>query len=134
MKRILFLVLTITLFSSCLENDDPNYEYRLLPIESSMVPTSFKFNTGDTIKVTYNLPSGCYQFDNLYYEYKDTARIVAIRAIEHLEINCTQAIIEKEFKFPVQVKQRQDYVFKFWKGKDINGEDVFEEKVVEVTN
>lgn len=134
MKRILFLLATITLFSSCLEDDRPNYKYRLLSIESSVVPINFKFNTIDTIKVTYNLPNGCHQFDDLYYEYQDTARIVAIRAIEYIDTNCTQATIEKEFKFPIQVRQSQDYVFKFWKGKDINGKDVFEEKVVEVIN
>ena len=86
----------------------------------------------DTIKVTYELPSSCYEFHSLYYQYKETTRIVAIRSLEILGENCPQVVIEKELEIPITVSQKEDYLFKFWKGKDNNGEDIFEEKVVPV--
>lgn len=68
----------------------------------------------------------------MYYEYQDTARIVAVRALLSLEDACTENIRQEEYKFVVNVTQQEDYLFKFWKGKDSNGEDTFEEIVVPV--
>jgi hypothetical protein len=32
----------------------------------------------------------------------------------------------------VRASQEEDYIFKFWKGKDTNGENIFEEVIVPV--
>lgn len=130
MKKLALFILTLVITSCSL--DEPNYQYKLLTIKESTVPQSFKFGEIDTVKVTYELPNSCHEFHSLYYQYKDTTRIVAIRVIEFSDEICTQAIIEKELKIPITVSQSEDYVFKFWKGKDNNGEDIFEEKIVPV--
>ncbi|WP_272150980.1 hypothetical protein [Tenacibaculum aiptasiae] len=132
MKKLTLIILTI-MIASCSAND-PDYQFKLLTIKDATVPASFKFGDIDTVKVVYDLPNACHSFHSLYYQYKDTTRIVAIRSVETLQSNCSQATIERELKFPVQIAQKEDYVFKFWKGKDNNGEDIFEEKVVPVVN
>lgn len=130
MKKLALIILTL-IITSC-SVDEPNYKFTLLPIKESTVPQSFKFGETATIEVTYDIPNGCYGFHSLYYQYDNTSRIVAIRAIVNTETVCNQTTIEKKYKFPVKISQREDYLFKFWKGKDNNGKDIFEEKEVPV--
>ncbi|WP_299156326.1 hypothetical protein [uncultured Tenacibaculum sp.] len=130
MKKLALIILTL-IITSC-SVDTPDYQYKLLEIKDFTVPQSFNYGEVATIKVTYELPSSCYEFHSLYYQYKETTRIVAIRSLEILGKNCPQVVIEKELEIPITVSQKEDYLFKFWKGKDNNGEDIFEEKVVPV--
>jgi hypothetical protein len=118
--------------SSCLNNEEPNFAIELLPIDEAIVPDSFIFGQKDTIAIKYTLKNSCYYFDNLYYEYQDSTRVVAVKAFVYLEDECAQIISQKEYKFVVNVTQQEDYVFKFWTGKDSNGENIFEEIIVPV--
>lgn len=134
MKKITLLLFGFLVFCSCLNNNDdaPNYTFRYLPIDSAITPASFIFGEIDTITVKYSLPNGCYSFDQIYYETQDTARIVAVTALLELDEFCTQATIPGEKKFAVKASQEEDYVFKFFKGKDSIGENIFEEVIVPV--
>lgn len=134
MKKITLLLLGLLIFNSCLNNDNdtPNYTFEYLPIDSAITPASFTYGAIDTITVKYTLPNGCYSFDRIYYETKDTTRIVAITAFVELDENCTEALIQEEKKFAVKASQEEDYVFKFFKGIDSNGDNIFEEVIVPV--
>ena len=132
MKKHLLLVLSIILLSSCLKNTEPLQELKLLPIDEVSVPPFFTFNQVDTIKVKYTLPNSCHYFHSLYYQYQDTTRIIAIRAVKILDRSCAEVIQQKELKIPILVSQREDYLLKFWKGKDNNQEDIFEEVIISV--
>jgi len=132
MKKSILLFLSVIVFYSCLSNDEPNFRYEFLTIDSAETPTSFTFGETDTIKIKYTLLNGCYSFDRLYYEYQDTTRIVAVTALVRLDVACTEALVEEEYEFPVTATQTEDYVFKFWKGEDSNGEDIFDEVVIPV--
>jgi len=101
-------------------------------VKEAKTPDFFEFGSIDTISVKYELPNNCYQFWSIYYEYDTNKRIVAINAIHDLESICTQATIEQEIKIPIQVLQEENYIFKFYKGKDANGENIFEEIEVPV--
>jgi hypothetical protein len=131
-KKITVLCISIMFFSACLDNGEPDFAYELLPIEEATVPASFTFGTKDTIAIKYTLKNSCYYFDNLYYEYQDTARVVAVRAFVSLEDACNEIASQKEYKFVVNIAQEEDYIFKFWKGKDSIGENIFEEIIVPV--
>ena len=124
----------LLVFYSCLNNDRevPNYRFEYLPIESVTIPESFTFGEIDTITLTYFLPNGCYSFDQIYYEEIDTTRIVAVSAVVELDMPCTEALIQEEAKFTIRATQQEDYLFKFFKGKDSIGTDIFEEVVVPV--
>lgn len=133
MKKIIPLVAGLLLFYSCINNDNKlNFVYEILPIDEYTVPASFTFEVTDTIKVKYSLKNSCYFFDNIYYEYQDTTRIVAVRALMETDKACAQAITQHEYKLIITPNQEEDYVFKFWKGLDSNGENIFEEVIVPV--
>lgn len=132
MKKILLILLAIFTVTACLDDDSTNFRYEYLPIDDIITPASFTFGKVDSITVKYTLPSGCYSFSNLYYEYQDTTRIVAINALVNLDDACTQSTIEGQYKFPVEALQEEDYLFKFYKGKDNDGKSVFQEVVVPV--
>lgn len=133
MKKFSILLLSLFIFYSCLNNDDDsNFTYEYLPIDEAITPASFTFGEVDTIKVKYSLPNGCYSFNDLYYEYQDTARVVAVIALVALDEACTQAVIQQEYRFPVTASQQEDYLFKFWKGRDSQGNNMYEEVVVPV--
>ncbi|QTE21579.1 hypothetical protein [Polaribacter cellanae] len=132
MKNVAVLLIGIVFFSACLNNDTPNYKYEIVAIDEAKTPESFTFGKRDTITLKYTFKNTCYNFDNVYYEYQDTVRVVAIRAFVDLDATCTDAAIEKEHKFIVTATQKEDYLFKFFKGKDSNGENIFEEIVVPV--
>ena len=87
-----------------------------------------------TITVEYDLPNGCHTFRNLYYQYEGASRIVAITSIFDTQRACTQAIIPKVHEFVVSVEQTEDYTFRFWKGEDNDGNDIFEDVIVPVIN
>ena len=131
MKKIITGILFLFLLISCSENE-PIFELEILPIKSAKTPSSFTYRTSDTIVLQYTLPSACYSYRGLYYEYDRNTRVVAINALNDKELNCTQATIEKEVKIPIHVLQEEDYIFKFYKGKDTNGKSIFEEITVPV--
>jgi hypothetical protein len=96
------------------------------------VPERFTFGAQDTISIKYTLPNSCYFFDNLYYEYQAATRLVAVNSMVSLEDVCNEVTSQIEYKFVVNITQEEDYTFKFWKGKDSNGENIFEEIIVPV--
>lgn len=132
MKKYILLLLSVVTFTACLNDDGPEYSYEILEVKEATVPDSFTFGEDGEITITYDLPSACYSFHSLYYEYQDTARIVAVNALKREINSCSEALIEKEHTFLVNVTQQEDYVFKFWKGTDADGNNIFEEKVVPV--
>ena len=133
MKKITFICLLLfSVIASCSKSDEINSKIKLLPIDEAITPQSFTYGETDSISIKYSLPNGCHYYHSLYYQYQDTTRIVAVRAVELLNENCTQSVSQKERKFAVTPNQYKDYVFKFWKGVDANGEDLFEEKIVPV--
>lgn len=133
MKKITTLFLSILILSSCLDNkEELSFDFQLVPIDSFTIPDTLTFDKIDTIKVKYSLRNGCYSFNNIYYEPQDTTRIIAIRALVELDKDCTLAIIEEERNILVKPNQTEDYVFKFWKGTDENGENIFDEVIVPV--
>jgi hypothetical protein len=135
MKKFTLLLIGLLVFYSCLNNDNdtPNFSFEYLPIDSVITPASFIFGETDTITVKYTLPNSCYEFRNIYYEYKDTTRIVAINTFLDLSNSiCEKNLIQKEYKIAVLAEQEEDYLFKFWKGTDDNGKNIFEEVIVPV--
>ncbi|WGH74593.1 hypothetical protein P8625_10885 [Tenacibaculum tangerinum] len=132
MKKNLILFVSVCTLYSCLNDDSPNFSYEFLKVDSATTPESFTFGEVDTIKIKYTLPNGCYTFNGLYYQKIDTTRIVAATAIVALKDACTEEIRQEEYAFPVEALQEEDYVFKFWKGKNEEGKDVYEEVVIPV--
>jgi hypothetical protein len=131
MKKYLLLI-SIILFSFACSKSNTDFRYSLLPVDSAITPSSFVFGKTDTIKVKYTLPNACYSFFDVYYDYQQNARVIAIQALKDTESLCAQVLVQKEVSIPIKPMQKENYVFKFWKGKDTSGNDTFEEVVVTV--
>ncbi len=133
MKNSFLSFIAIVLLAGCsLSEDDDNFDFKTLPVKEATVPSEFNFGETYQITITYDLPNGCHTFDSLFFRQDADERIVAVNAIVALQIACTEAIIEESFTFDITALQETDYVFKFWKGVDVNGENIFEEIVVPV--
>ncbi len=133
MKRVFVSLVLMFLVVSCSVDDDANnFKLETLPIKEAIVPDAFNFGSSHDITVIYDLPSGCHSFYDLFYQYEGTSRIVAINSLVNEADVCTGDLREIEYTFRVNVVQREDYIFKFWKGVDGDGENVFEEVIVPV--
>ncbi len=132
MKKFAILIFCTMIFYSCIDNVESNYRYEFLTIDEIETPDSFSFGETNIITITYTLPNGCYSFNDLYYEYRDTERIVAVTALFTDEEGCKEGEIKEEYKIEVRATQKEDYIFKFWKGKDSENNDIFEEVIIPV--
>lgn len=129
MKKIVALIGIFLLTISCSkESDEPNVRYELLAVDSVEMPAQFTVDTENEIIINFLRPSKCHVFDGFYYEKEGLTRTVAIQSFVLEQGNCSEIVTELStqiLKFkPTEVGT---YLFKFWKGKDTAGQDVFEE-------
>lgn len=128
MKQIFIIILVVIGFTSCNTDNDTDFHYELLPVESVTLPAEFKRDSIYEIPFQYIRPSSCHAINGFYYDKESNIRTVAIETIVFEQNNCTTAPINPltvilNFKPTVE----NSYVFKLWKGKDANGQDIFEE-------
>lgn len=116
------------------DDDDDNiavtFEY--VPIDEYVVPSSFSLGKVENIKVTYTLMNGCYRFDDIHYENDEEGMIIAVKARVQLGVACTESITKGDYTLPIEIKEQKNYILKFWKGTDVNGENIFEKVSVPV--
>jgi hypothetical protein len=136
MKKIILLLSIAVLLASCsLSNDQPNFEYKLLPVTSVVVPTQYAVDSITNITLKYKRPSSCYYFNNFYYKAEGFERTVAIEAMKSLQNDCTT---DNETLYEVNLKFKPSfegvYHFKFWTGANSSGVDEFLEYDVDVNH
>jgi hypothetical protein len=137
MKKIISLFALLFLFNSCIPEDGISYDLKLMPIASVDIPTEFTLGQTYPITVRYTKPTNCYIFNQLYYEKDLNIRTIAVEcAVERrndcLELTGTNAEAEHTFNF--YVTSNGSYIFKFYQGKNANGENIFLEYEVPVVN
>ncbi|MEW4922436.1 hypothetical protein [Algibacter sp. 2305UL17-15] len=130
MKKILILSFLALFLSSCelIDDDDGDVRFtsEFLPIESVDIPDEFSLGEVYPIKVTYQRPTSCHVFRNLYYAKENNERTVAIITAVFERNDCetlTDEMVERSFNF--KVTSNGSYIFKFWQGKDDNDEDIY---------
>lgn len=128
-----FLILVIGL-ASCSSNDDTDkIQSELLPINSVTLPVEFKRDSIYEIPFEYIRPTTCHVFDGFYYKKETNVRIIAIATSVIEQSNCGPATVNPltqilNFKPTIE----DSYIFKIWKGKDSNNQDIFEETEIPV--
>lgn len=136
MKKLVLLLFTVFALNSCSVDDgQTGYHLEVLPIESFKVPQNFSMNAEYEITVTFKRPTGCYSFDGIYYEKSENTRIFGIQAKVYESTTCAPVEDEEptEIKFNfLCTPGYQKYIFKFYKGQDAYGENVFEEVEIPV--
>jgi hypothetical protein len=137
MKKIILLLVTVTTFLSCSINDDhkDNYQYEVLAIESYTVPESFQLGKTYEIKLKYQKPTACHLYQGIYYAKNLNIRTIAIQAAVKTNEVCSKEVpAESEVSFNFSVTNTGSYIFKFYKGKDIDGKDLFEDVEIQVVD
>ncbi len=134
MKNFLAILSLFFVLSSCsIEGDRPNFHTAILPITSVELPQEFVLGETYQIKVWYQKPSNCHSFNGFYYDKYLNERTVAVLNLVTENNDCqplTDVIVEASFDF--YVTSNGSYIFKFWQGEDVNGQDIFYEVEVPV--
>ncbi|WP_412985020.1 hypothetical protein [Pontimicrobium sp. IMCC45349] len=121
---VVMLALTIT---SCSDDDDGHAFYlEYAKVLNANVPEQFQYGHTYQINMTVELPNSCYFFYNQFdYFYDGNSRLVYPIAHVDIEDTCEPIITEDELIISVRALQSEPYLFKFYQGKDENGEDLF---------
>jgi hypothetical protein len=135
MKKIVIILLFIITSSCSVSDDTPRSHDEFLPIESVSMPDSLLRNQTYTIHLTYNKPSTCHLFKDIYYVVNANDITVAIISeVYPASSDCQEISTEAEASFNFRPDTIGTYTFKFWEGNDNSGLDhynVIEIEVVE---
>ncbi|WP_418264424.1 hypothetical protein [Flavobacterium faecale] len=136
MKKILSLLVLITALVSCSLDDksSDSYTYQVLPVESYEVPATFKLGDTYEIKLKYQKPTSCHLYQGIYYAKDLNTRTIGIQtAVKDNQVCTTEVPPLSDASFNFIVNNTGSYIFKFYKGKDSAGENIFEEVEIQVT-
>ena len=136
MKKVIFLlsVISILALNSCsIDNDDPNFYFESLPIESVEMPNEFIFGESHDIVLNYFRPSDCHQFNNFLINTEGNQRTIAILNTVYVNSNCNTLIDNVNnpngelvsATLSLNVISTDTYVFNFYQGTDSNNVDQF---------
>jgi hypothetical protein len=137
-KLVSILILAVVAaftFSSCEIGDDNNlnYHFELIPIDSVTLPEAFVMGQTHPIKVYYRRPTSCHFYEGFYYEKDLNVRTVAVQASVIESNDCAELNEEPiEASFDFVPTSNGTYVFKFYKGQDESGNNLFLEYEVPV--
>ncbi|HEU4497421.1 MAG TPA: hypothetical protein VFR70_10250 [Flavobacterium sp.] len=132
---ILAVIAVFTLMSCDLgDSDAPAYDFELVAIDSVDMPETVALGTTREIKVYYRRPTACHFYDGFYYEKNLNVRTVALQ-MRVLAGQTCQPLQEEAAtaSFNFYVSNSGSYTFKFYKGKDSSGNNLFLEYQVPVT-
>lgn len=135
--KIVSLLALFFILNSCSPGDDTNYTFKLMPIESVDIPTEFTLGETYPITVYYTMPTSCYNFSSLYYEKDLNIRTIAVENAIAQRNNCSELTSTSgatSYTFNFYVTSNGSYIFKFYQGKDDQGNNIFLEYEVPVTN
>jgi hypothetical protein len=136
-KKIIPLLALFFILISCSSGDDTQYSFKLMPIESVDIPAEFTLGETYPITVHYTVPTSCYYFSSLYYDKDLNIRTIAIENAIAQRNNCqdlSAAEGANTCTFNFYVTSNGSYIFKFYQGKDDQGNNIFLEYEVPVTN
>ncbi len=135
MKKIISLIALLFLFNSCSTDPGANFSFQLRPILSVDIPT--EFTLGETYEITmhYNKPNTCHVFNTLYYDKDLNVRTIAIETAVANQNDCQETPDNiSSYTFNFLVTSNGSYIFKFYQGTDEQGNNIFLEYEIPVTN
>jgi hypothetical protein len=136
MKKFVLFILFVTTLTGCtIDNDNQeSYSFEVQPVDSYTLPEKFILGNTYEIKLKYTRPSECHFFQGIYYDKNLNVRTIGIQTGVNTNQICTQQIPAlSEVSFNFYVTNTGSYIFKFYKGEDADGKNIFEEVEVPVT-
>ncbi|RZS99192.1 hypothetical protein [Aquimarina brevivitae] len=131
MKRTTFLLLLFVMLgvSSCFDDDadGTRFYYELIPIEAVDIPNQFVSGETYTITTSYYRPSTCHSFSGYDYNRIGNERTVSVVNVVVDRMNCEDIEPTRftEASFDFFVGDESAYVFRFWNGRNDEGENEF---------
>lgn len=131
-KMFFYLLMVFTIISCGLDDDTNSYHLEILPVEEYVVPEIFTQGNTYPIKLFYKRPTTCYGYDGIYYNSLDSIRTIGIQTFVLEQSNCTPIdddapLSHTSFEFHVTQTIGTSYVFRFFKGRDHDGNNIFDE-------
>lgn len=129
MKKIFALFLIVFLTSCSLGDEDTNFAFVRLGVESAEVPESVTVNTPLQISLTFLRPSTCHFVEGFEPLGEDLANNTFTFALvaSFIEQSTCQDLVAEESQalFDFIPSTTGLLTFRFWQGVDENGEDEF---------
>ncbi|MEL1239970.1 hypothetical protein [Flavobacterium flavipallidum] len=126
MKKIALLLVLMTTFLSCSVGDTDTYTPHFLAVETYTIPENLVVNQSYTISLTYQKPTACYNFRDVYIGggTDGLTNTIAIYTDTKDGENCTGSIPSPSTVSIVFTPTKVGtYTFKFYKGADEDDED-----------
>ncbi len=135
MKKLLIVLLGIVTLYSCDLDDTENVliTYETMPIETISMPDTLQVNQEYNFDINYIRPTTCHSFEGYDYKKQDNERRIAvINKIVNNASNCDEIdeMVTEMFTFKAQ--DTGTYTFKFWRGRNEDGEAMYIVKEVPV--
>ncbi|MDH7447351.1 hypothetical protein [Aquimarina sp. 2201CG14-23] len=126
--KIIAMIILSSCLTSCLSDDAGiNFFYELVPIEQVEIPDQFVRGETVTITVSYFRPSDCHSFSGFDYDRVSNERTVSAVNVVVNDRVCEDLVqtdlVEASFDFFVGFED--SYVFRFWQGRNDQGENQF---------
>jgi len=132
--KVSFVFFLVVIFVGCSTDDDTNFFYELVTAQETTLPDQFNRGETYTITVSYYRATNCHSFSGFDYTKLGNERTVSIVNLVVNEGDCKD--LEKknltEASFDFFVGQEDSYVFRFWQGRNENGDNQFLIKEVPV--
>ncbi|PCE66373.1 BRCT domain-containing protein [Sediminicola luteus] len=129
----LFMALTL---SSCdLDDDGTNVRFTALRVLEADLPEAFERNKTYELDITFLRPNSCTYFEGFDVEKEalTTRKVVVIGSeIIDSDSNCQEIATEVTRTMDFIVLYDETYTFRFWNGRDDNGDDIYLEYEVPV--
>jgi len=144
MKKLLFLFIAFCIFSCTGDEPETPARYELIPVETYQVPEALVVGNTYLIQLFYKLPTTCYVYNGIYFENGTNSVTAAIQSLVVEKQSC-QPVVYPDYNpgsLPDQPKAVFEYYaaaegqvhFKFWKGKNEQGQDTYHEITVPISN
>lgn len=128
MLKKLVILLTFTSIIGCSDDDKITHYYQALPIETISLPSSFTLDETYTIDFSFVRPTTCHTYSNVLLSSEEENRTFAVSSLVVTNAICDDIsesnMTSQSFEFKVLFDQV--YKFHIWKGKDSNGNDIYE--------
>lgn len=93
MKKLNLLTFVSLLLLSCSANNDgPNYCYKINPIDSFIIPTTFKLGKTYEITIKFTRLRECYFYQEIYYNKDLNVRTIAMQTAIDKNQACVQTV------------------------------------------
>jgi len=127
--KIIALIILTSCLTGCFNDDDSgiNFFYELVPVEQVSIPDQFTRGETYEITVSYFRPTDCHSFSGFDYDRLSNERTVSVVNVVVNDRVCEDLtetdLIDASLNFFVGIED--SYIFRFWQGRNDQGENQF---------